>query len=150
MINQGLSDSILGYFSSRNNDINGYWGVGILCKYCVDGKRKSCGVNLSKKKLATSQALKVSGFIINGGIQSLKRIIKDRSIENIRISLDFTKSDCNTFGYTDWYKCNISVLVVGDGKFGFSSKKEMCWPHNSLRERRRVLANESVENDYQL
>ncbi len=139
MINQGISDSILGFFSSRNNDISGYWGIGILCKYCVDGKRRNCGVNLSKKILEADKNLKISGFIVNDGLETIQRILKDIKFEKIQISLNYQKSNSDKFGYTDWYKCDISVLVIGNGKFGFSNKKVMCWPHNSSKERRRNI-----------
>ena len=139
MINQGISDSILGFFSSRNNDISGYWGIGILCKYCVDGERRRCGVNFSKNRIKSDEALKVSGFIINDGRETIGRILKNREIEKIQISLKFQKSNSNALGYNDWYKCNISVLVIGNGNFGFSNKVVMCWPHNSSRERQRNI-----------
>ena len=29
----GVADSLLGAFLGRNNDINGYWAIGILCSY---------------------------------------------------------------------------------------------------------------------
>lgn len=139
MINQGISDSILGFLSSRNNDINGYWGIGILCKYCVDGKRKKCGVNLKNADIKTGNDLKISSFIINEGIETILRILKNREIEKIQISLKYQKSNSNMCNYTDWFECNLSVLVIGNGNFGFSNKKIMCWPHNASRERRRNI-----------
>jgi hypothetical protein len=139
MKNKGISNSILSYIISRNNDINGYWGIGVLCKYCIDSKRKKCGVILSKEKLGTISSLQISSFVINDGLQTLQRIINNKHIDKIQISFEFKKLINRDFGDTKWYQCNISVLVFGNGNFGFSNKKVECWPHNPSLERRRNI-----------
>ena len=139
MIHQGISDALLGYLSSRNNDINGYWGIGILCKYCIDSQRKRCGVHLTENKLNTMQSLKISSYPITEGLQILQRIKGKQKIDHIRISLRFSRSTCRDFGYTDWYTCDLSVLVLEQDQFGFSHKSMLCWPHTPSREQRRMV-----------
>lgn len=140
MKNQGIANSITAYLSSRNNDIGGYWGIGVLCKYCVVQKRQRCGINITKQSWRRLKSLEISGYLINDGLQTLERIVGDRGnkIEQVHISIKFMKSNSNMLGYSDWYDCIIDVLVAGNGRYGFSRKQIQCWPHNSSRESQRL------------
>ncbi len=67
---------------------------------------------------------------------TLRRIIGSRSFKRIDIRFSFEK--IRRFQATGLsHKCELVVLVAGQGAIGYSRKEVRCWPHDPKRESQR-------------
>jgi hypothetical protein len=125
-----LARSLCAYLGSRNNDIAGYWGIGMLC---AAAKRE--GKPRFSFKIYPGQVIKIYGCEITGSNVVTDKLVKFK-LDSIEGRLSFVEDG----RYPDGAKftCGIAIAITQGGRTGLSLSHIECWPHDPSRERRRA------------
>jgi hypothetical protein len=128
-----LARSLSAYLGSRNNDIAGYWGIGVLCAISRRENRPKFSF-----KICPGQLLKINGCEITDSKRITDKLI-DLGLDSIEGRLSFFE-DGRYPDEAKRYTCGIAIAVTQGGRTGMSLSHVECWPHDSARERRRPAA----------
>jgi hypothetical protein len=128
-----LARSLCAYLGSRNNDIAGYWGIGMLCAVAKrENKRKF------SFKIYPGQLIRIYGCEVTDS-----RVVTDKlvrfGLDSIEGRLSFFEDGRYPHG-AEKYTCGIAIAITQDGRTGLSLSHVECWPHDASRERRRAAA----------
>jgi len=128
-----LANSLCAYLCSRNNDISGYWGIGMLCAASMrEGKPKF------SFKICPGQPVKINGCEITGSKVITDKLVKF-ALDSIEGRLSFFVDGRYPHG-SDKYTCGIGIAITQGGRTGMSLCHVECWPHDPSRELRRTIA----------
>lgn len=126
-----LATSLCAYLSSRNNDISGYWGMGMLC---AASKRE--GKHKFSFKIYPGRLIRINGCELTDS-----KLVTDKLVEfgldSIEGRLSFFEDGRYPHG-AEKYTCGIAIAITQGGRTGLSLSHIECWPHDPSRERRRV------------
>lgn len=131
-----LAHSLCAYLCSRNNDIGGYWGIGMLCAISMREKKPKFSF-----KIYPGELLRIYNCEITES-----KVVTDKLVE---FGLDAIEGRLSFFedgGYPHGakkYTCGISIAITQGGRTGLSMSHVTCWPHDQSRERRRAAAGEA-------
>jgi hypothetical protein len=128
-----VAKSLCDYLCSRNNDIAGYWGIGLLCLVSKTEKRKKFSF-----KIYPGELLRIYAYEISESIIVTDKLVK-HNLDSIEGRLSFFEDGRYPHG-AEKYTCGIAIAVTQDGRTGMSISHVECWPHDSSRERRRAVA----------
>ena len=120
------------YLCSRNNDIAGYWGIGVLCLAAKRAKR-----NRFSFKIRPGQKIMIDGREVSDSIIVTEKLVKHR-LDSIEGRLSFFEDGRYPNG-ADKYTCGIAIAVTQDGRTGLFVCHVACWPHDAMQERRRAI-----------
>ena len=126
-----LAHSLCAYLCSRNNDIMGYWGIGMLC--AISRKEKKPKFSF---KIYPGESLCIYSCELTNS-----RIITDKLMKFDLDSIEGRLSYFPDGRYPDGaakYTCGIAIAITQGGRTGLSMSHVECWPHDELRERRRA------------
>lgn len=126
-----LARSLCAYLISRNNDIAGYWGIGMLC---AASKRE--GKPKFSFKIYPDQLIKICGCEISESKVVTDKLVKF-DLDSIEGRLSFFEDGRYPHG-AEKYTCGIAISITQDGRTGLSLSHIECWPHDPSRERRRA------------
>ena len=126
-----LAKSLGSYIGSRNNDIAGYWGIGMLCAVSKRELKPKFSFKIYPGKLITIYGCEVSGSTVV--TDKLVRF----GLDSIEGRLSFFEDGRYEHG-AEKYTCGIAIAVTQDGRTGMSLSHIECWPHDPSRERRRA------------
>ena len=126
-----LGRSLCAYLSSRNNDIAGYWGIGMLC---AASRRK--GNPKFSFNIYPGQLLKINGCEITGSKVVTDKLVKFE-LDSIEGRLSFFEDGHYPDGAAK-YSCGIEITITQGGRTGFGLSHVDCWPHDPSRESRRA------------
>ena len=139
---QGLANDFCHSFISRNNNICGYWGIGVLYRYA-----KLCG-SLEMTLSLTSQGIDpidaVPNAIIHQYQEQLYEMLERQKIQRewvkdctIRLEFDSSTPPTTRFGEAlgDPFLCEV-VTVDDNGRKRSAVRMQYCRPHDPRRERR--------------
>ena len=126
-----LARSLCAYLGSRNNDIAGYWGIGMLC---AASKRE--GKPKFSFKIYPGKLLRIYGCEVTGSDVVTDKLVKF-DLDSIEGRLSFFADGRYDHG-AEKYTCGIAIAVTQDGRTGLSLSHIECWPHDPARERRRA------------
>ena len=105
--------SLCAYLSSRNNDIAGYWGFGMLC-----AAPKRVGKPKFSFKIYPAQLLKIYGCEITGS-----KIVTDKlvqfGLDSIEGRLSFFDGGRYPHG-AEKFTCGIAIAITQGGRTGLS------------------------------
>ena len=135
-----LAHSLCAYFCSRNNDIGGYWGIGILCAVSKREARPKFSFKIYPGELIRIYSCEVT----NSKVGADKLVKFD--LDSIEGRLSFFEDGRYPNG-AEKYTCGIAIAITQGSRTGLSMSHVECWPHDALRERRRAdteAANESL------
>jgi hypothetical protein len=128
-----LARSLCAYLSSRNNDIVGYWGVGMLCATSKREGKPKFGFKIYPGKLITIYGCEITD----------SRVVTDKlvkfGLDSIEGSLSFSEDGRYPSG-AEKYTCGIAIAITQGGRTGLNLSHVECWPHDASRERRRAGA----------
>jgi hypothetical protein len=128
-----LARSLSAYLASRNNDIAGYWGIGMLC--AISKKENKPKFSF---KIYPEQLIKIYGCEITGS-----RVVTDKlvrfGLDSIEGRLSFFADGRFAHG-AEKYTCGIAIAITQGGRTGLSLSQVECWPHDPSRELRRAAA----------
>lgn len=128
-----LAASLCDYLCSRNNDIAGYWGIGVLCAANRRLEPASLAFTIHPGK-----PLFLKGCEVTDSNRITDKLIK-LQLDSIEGRLSFFAAGHYPDG-TDKYICAVAIAVTQSGRTGMSMRHVDCWPHNPAREARRYTA----------
>lgn len=146
---KSIASGILSSFNSRNNDLFGYWGIGVLCLHA-----KKIQTDAFVLDLLNQTATPVNEQALVSTQQYRKILIA--TIEKQNISFSWLKSALLTVNFNPEYveKFHRFGSALG-GRYICSleliddlNKKHcvicggICWPHDAKRESRSTRAND--------
>jgi hypothetical protein len=126
-----LAHSLCAYLCSRNNDIAGYWGVGILCAVSKRERRPTFSF-----KIYPGEMLHIYGYEISSSKAVTDKLVKF-GLDSIEGRLSFSEEGRYPYG-PEKYKCSVAIAVTQGGRTGLSMGHVVCWRHDSSRELRRA------------
>jgi len=126
-----LANSLCAYLCSRNNDIAGYWGIGMLCAVAKKEKKRKFSF-----KIRPGQLLSIDGYEISESKDVTEKLVKHR-LDSIEGRLSFFEDGRYPHG-AEKYTCGIAIAITQAGRTGLSMSHVECWPHDSSRELRRA------------
>lgn len=134
-----LARSLGAYLSSRNNDIAGFWGIGMLCAVSKrEGKPKF------SFKIFPGQLLKIYGCEITDSKGVTDKLVKF-GLDSVEGRLSFFEDGRFPHG-AEKYTCGIAIAITQGGRTGLSLSHIECWPHDTARERRRAGSEAAQES----
>ena len=125
-----LALSLCEYICSRNNDIAGYWGIGVLCSVS-----KAAPDQKFRFRVHPGKPLHIYGFEI-----SRSKVVTDKLA---KFGLDSITGQLSYFGDgryphgAERYMCGVAIGITQDGRLGMGMCHVECWPHDSIHEQRR-------------
>jgi len=128
-----LGHSLCAYLCSRNNDIAGYWGIGILCTVSKREKRPKFSF-----KIYPGELLRIYSYEISDSKVVTDKLVKF-DLDSIEGRLSFFEDGRYAHG-AEKYTCGIAIAITQGGRTGMSMSHVECWPHDPSREQRRVTA----------
>ena len=128
-----LSNSLCAWLCSRNNDIAGYWGIGMLCAISKREKKRKFSFKIRPGKL-----LQIYGYEITDSKNVTDKLVKF-DLDSIEGRMSFFEDGRYPHG-SERYVCGIAISITQDGRTGLSIRHVTCWPHDSSRELRRAEA----------
>jgi len=129
-----LAHSLCAYLCSRNNDIAGYWGIGVLCAASKrEGRRKF------SFRVRPGELLRIYSYEVSGSKTVTDKLTKF-GLDSIEGRLSFFEDGRYPHG-AEKFTCGIAIAVTQGGRTGMSLSHVECWPHDSSRERRRTAAS---------
>ena len=126
-----VAASLCGYLASRNNDILGYWGIGMLC--AVSKKEKKPKFSF---KIHPGQLLRIYGCEVTDSRVVTDKLLKF-NLDSIEGRLSFFEDGRYPHG-AEKYTCGIAVVVTQGSRTGMSMSHVECWPNDPSREHRRA------------
>jgi hypothetical protein len=128
-----LAHSLCAYLCSRNNDIAGYWGIGMLCAVSKKERRPKFSF-----KIYPGEIIRIYSCEITGSKVVTDKLVKF-DLDSIEGRLSFFEDGRYPHG-AEKYTCGIAIAITQGGRTGLSISHVECWPHDSSRERRRASA----------
>lgn len=128
-----LAHSLCGYLCSRNNDISGYWGIGILCSEAKRDKRKRLSF-----KIRPGEQISIYGHLISESSEITEKLVTC-DLDSIEGRISFFNDGRYPDG-TERYTCGVAIAITQGSRTGMSMSHVSCWPHDRSRESRRAAA----------
>lgn len=144
---KGIASGIASSFVSRNNDIDGYWALGLLCQLAKQLNRSCIVIELVGPTQSEPTAALVSQVGTNYS-QMLARMLSRQGMESewvrrAQISIEFGTSGAlsapplNTWGGP--FLCKVSI-TDDHGRVRSVSLTGRCGPHDPQKESRSTRA----------
>lgn len=127
-----LAHSLCDYLCSRNNDIAGYWGIGMLCAAAKRRQRPKFSF-----KIYPGQLIRIDSCEITNSKFVTDKLVKFR-LDSIEGRLSFFEDGRYPHG-AEKYTCGIAIAITQGGRTGLSISHVECWPHDPSRERQRSI-----------
>lgn len=128
-----LAHSLCAYLCSRNNDIAGFWGIGMLCAVSKRERKPKFSF-----KIYPGELLRINSHEITDSKVVTDKLVKF-GIDSIEGRLSFFEDGRYPHG-AEKYTCGIAIAITQGGRTELSMSHVECWPHDSSRERRRAAA----------
>lgn len=122
-----LAHSLCAYLCSRNNDINGYWGMGILC--AISKKHKKPKFSF---KIYPGELIRIFSCELSESSDYTEKLSR-YEIDSIEGRLSFFEDGRYPHG-VEKYTCGIAIAITQGGLTGMSMSHVACWPHDPTRE----------------
>lgn len=130
---KGIAAGLATSFVSRNNDIEGYWGVGVLCRAAAASR---CDVVLDILGRAASPDAKSCARAAKNASQHLDILLEKAGFAvtaltaaQIRLEFGGVSSTHHQFDY----RCTV-LLTDTRGRQHVFQTSGRCWPHDPARE----------------
>jgi len=127
-----LARSLCEYLSSRNNDIAGYWGIGMLCAASLRDERHRMSF-----RITPGQLIRIYSCELTDSTVVTEKLVKF-NLDAIEGRLSFFQDGRYSDG-TQKYTCGISIAIVQGRRVGMNMWYVSCWPHDERRENRRAV-----------
>lgn len=143
---KGIASGVVGSFVSRNNDLDGYWGIGMLCLYARNIRKTSVTINLCsnvEEQLIISTLAGNYCYMFKNITAKLK--LNPHWVKKVEILIEFGTSNGNLIKapYDTWgdpFQCTLSI-TDDLGHIWRASKIGRCVPHDPKRESRSTRAD---------
>lgn len=146
---KGVAHGLLGTFVSRNNDIDGYWGLGVLRLFAETNGMTTITLDLlnSEPKQFVDSPIRIAERIYQRWLATaLEKSRIDRSIVALaNVSIRFTSFDEFPNAVRDTrgqpYECTITIVHVDRREYS-ASKVGVCAPHDPKKDQRSRILKE--------
>jgi hypothetical protein len=128
-----LANSLCAYLCSRNNDIAGYWGIGMLCAIAKKERKRKFSF-----KIRPGMPLHISSYEISDSKLVTDKLLK-LGLDSIEGRLSFFEDGRYPHG-AEKFTCGIAIAITQGGRTGMSISHVECWSHDPTRESRRATA----------
>lgn len=144
---KGAAHSLVDTFVSRNNDVSGYWGIGMLYREAREHRTSKVVIDLGQDVafpdglVARAELARYRGYLAN----LLSRLhLSSSNVVGVTVTVEF-----GTFGgldeprwlsYGDPFVCTVSITSARGGSYK-AIKVGRVAPHNPERELRSTRAN---------
>lgn len=140
---KGLANSLNGTFISRNNDVDGYWALGLLKRFALERGFTSVGFSLPLQQPDTHFSLvnyiaqRYTGILAD---LLRKHHLPDALVSNVSITVDFfaivDDSQLSTYPASGTpFKCQCQI-TDDNGRLYSAISYGRCKPHSAVRELR--------------
>ena len=129
-----IAKSLCDYLCSRNNDIAGYWGIGILCAKAIKNNRYRCSFRINPGDPIFVDSCEISDS------KSITEKLLQFDLDSIEVRLSFFEDGRYPNGSAK-YTCGIAIAVTQDNRTGMYIGHTACWPHDASRERQSTRYN---------
>jgi hypothetical protein len=138
---KGIAAGLAGSFVSRNNDVEGYWGIGLLCR---DAAQTNGVVVLNLSQRLPVPATPSSVRVLKAYAQQLDALLQNAGfspgvLADAEVWLQFGEPS-TTHANVVMFTCRVA-LADSKGQRYEAIKHGQCWPHNPTRERRSARAS---------
>lgn len=146
---KSIASGMLGSFVSRNNDISGYWGIGVLCLHAGKMQTDAFVLDLLNQKASplNEQALvsteQYSAMLI-AALEGQK--ISSSWVKSALLTVNFNPAYVEKFhrrgsSLGGRYICSLELVDDLDRKHCVRYGG-VCWPHDAKRESRSTRVND--------
>ncbi len=151
---KGIAHGLLGTFVSRNNDIDGYWGIGVLRSFALEHNLSSLALDLIDKSPNFAKGSPVQSVEerYRGWLSSVlaKEGVDQQLLRSAEIRLRFTTfaefPDTIRDTRGEPFVCQVG-LTSDQGIVYSASRIGVCAPHEPAKESRSVrIAGEVPDN----
>lgn len=136
---KSIANDLISSFISRNNDVNGYWGIGKLYSFMLEQEELKIEIDLIERSISPQNiefAKIISIYsewlqtqVENRGLKN--EYLKSAKMELLGFSNDFTSHDA----YFAPHRINCNMVIEDDRGQKYSiSKSVRCRAHNSTKE----------------
>lgn len=122
-----LAGSLSQHLCSRNNEIAGAWGIGVLCAAAKRG-----GAPHFHFKIEPGAPLVIAGYEATRSRLVTDKLVKFH-LDSIECRLSFVESGRYAHG-AEKYTCEVTVTVTQGDRTGTGVCRVECWPHKVSRE----------------
>ena len=143
-----IASGLIGSFNSRNNDIDGYWGIGKLYKYVAEASEKIVSLELIEHSITppTYEFDSMLGCYYNKLIGYLReRNIPVAWVKSVVITATFEaefESKHHFWRSTLGKPCHVICDITDDnGRHHVASAYNNCRPHDPSKESRSTRAD---------
>lgn len=148
----GVAKGLLGSFMNRNNDIDGYWGIGKLHKHSVKHGKVIVELDLIEQSIKPEDsdlnelvaAYRHRLFFMVSKVHLSKTIIQSATIFLHFNRSEITRSQVPQTTHGSPYSCEVRIITTNGKKFqaiGFG----WCDPHDPSRESKSTRVGPSDE-----
>ncbi|MEO1126189.1 MAG: hypothetical protein AAFX95_19290 [Cyanobacteria bacterium J06639_16] len=140
---KGVAQGLIDSFNSRNNDVDGYWGIGKLYKFAKSKETDTLRIDLLRKEIVPSS--KEFNNTIETYRLMLESLLKSNGIpfnwlHSVNIIIEFNQEPQPKYHFLrsalgDPYICTCEI-VDDNGRLRKAIAGNNCWPHDPQRERR--------------
>ncbi len=124
-----LARSVCRFFLTRDNDIVGFWGIGVICRVALTEPHKKLVF-----KILPGKPIKIFGFESTRSVEFTSKLLKFR-LDSISGKMTFIKIGRFENG-AEKFLCVVSVAIAHEGRVGLNTDYVTCWPHDPGMERR--------------
>lgn len=151
----GIADAVAGSFASRNNDVNGYWALGLLYQRAKEGGSLQVTVRLlpqDENEVGEPMASVRTGYRAFLRRHLRKRRIPEPWVASASVEIQFESATAmpeflGTYAGCRPFRCQ--VLLLDDlNREHMAASTGWCWPHDPARETqsaRMVTSNCSLQ-----
>ena len=123
-----VSRSLCEFLMSRNNDIGGYWGLGILCRIAIRESRHKFSF-----KIYPGRPIMIFGSELNESTVITDKLMS-YGVDSIEGRLSFFPDGRYPNG-AQRFTCGIAVAITQGSRTGMYLAHSSCWAHDSTKER---------------
>lgn len=134
----GVALDVLRSFTSRTNDVEGYWGIGKLCRRSQELKQAHFELDLLAGQVFPPRSLEdLLAERYHLLLRKCSLRITDIRRASLQISFDFENAARKTEAANVRFECRL-ILHYRTDKTQTAESGGWCWPHDPSRERRRA------------
>jgi hypothetical protein len=134
--NKNVAQGIISHFISRNNDIDGYWGIGVLARSMASGRHRSRIIRTIRQNKVVCE---INGFRLNSLENIVNKFQDIYSFDSITLQLECRSTSSFFPNGMTMNAMEIIIIVLGNGKIGIEKRDVACWLHDPNIECRRLL-----------
>jgi hypothetical protein len=145
---KSIASGLAGSFISRNNDVDGYWGIGMLCLLCRQNSLETISISLLGEETEPLASDELVRGIKDHYSEKLSQMLSKAKIEpswvrSATVSLVFgTSGELPEPPLSTWGGAFLCTVEIMDdlGQSRTASLAGRCGPHDAKRESRSARA----------